>query len=176
MSRLARRDRTRGQGLAEFALVLPIIVLLLVAVFDIGRGVYAYNSITNAARQGARVAVVNQLYPADSVTTCNENMPVEDSNPTGSPTWSARACAAASATSLGIRPSQVSVAYAAPSGVPLVCPSSPSPSSSAPFHVGCLVTVTVAYQWSPLTPIIANFLGPITMRGTSSMPIERVFP
>ena len=44
----------------EFALIFPIMMLLLVAVFDAGRLVFAYNDITNAARVGARTAIVNQ--------------------------------------------------------------------------------------------------------------------
>jgi Flp pilus assembly protein TadG len=171
-----RRSRERGQGLAEIGLVLPIIVLLLIAVFDMGRAVYAYNTITDAARQGARVAVVNQLYPGDADAQCSESMPVEDSNPTGNPTWSARACAAASALALGVGPSQVAISYSPPSGVTLDCPAGPSPSASAPFHVGCMVSVTVTYQWAPITPLIGTFIGPITMQATSKMPIERVFP
>ena len=55
-----RATGSRGQGLVEFALVLPIFVLLLVALFDLGRAVFAYNTITNAAREGARLAIVNQ--------------------------------------------------------------------------------------------------------------------
>jgi Flp pilus assembly protein TadG len=44
----------------EFALVLPVFVLTLVSLFDLGRGVFAYNTLTNAAREGARLAIVNQ--------------------------------------------------------------------------------------------------------------------
>jgi hypothetical protein len=58
-----RRARRRGQGLVEFALVLPIFVFVLVALFDLGRAVFAWNTITNAAREGARVAIVNQDVP-----------------------------------------------------------------------------------------------------------------
>jgi Flp pilus assembly protein TadG len=54
------RRRERGQGLVEFALVFPIMMLVLVAIFDLGRLVFAYNDITNAARTGARAAIVNQ--------------------------------------------------------------------------------------------------------------------
>lgn len=54
-----RRSR-RGQSLVEFALVFPILILVLVAVFDLGRLVFAYNNVTNAARTGARVAIVDQ--------------------------------------------------------------------------------------------------------------------
>jgi Flp pilus assembly protein TadG len=59
-TRLVGREASRGQGLVEFALVFPILMLLLVAIFDVGRLVFAYNDITNAARVGARVAIVNQ--------------------------------------------------------------------------------------------------------------------
>jgi len=50
----------RGQGLVEFALIFPILIVLLLAIFDAGRLVFAYNDITNAARVGARVAIVDQ--------------------------------------------------------------------------------------------------------------------
>jgi Flp pilus assembly protein TadG len=175
----SRRGAERGQALAETALILPIIVLLLVAVVDIGRGVYAYTSIANAARQGARVAAVNQLYPAETDTQCSENMPVEDLTDGGTPTWSARACAANAATSLGIRPGSVVVSYAAPAGSTLACPAGPAPaapSANTPFHVGCVVNVTVSYTWSPITPLIGNLVGAITMSSTSQMLVERVFP
>ncbi len=176
MKARGRSTRARGQGLVEFALVFPVIVLLLVAVFDIGRAVYAYNSVTNAARQGARVAAVNQLYPADSVTVCNESMPVEDTAVGTTPTWSARACAASAAVSLGVQPSQVALGYAPPAGVTLDCPAGPAPSAATPFHVGCIVSVTVTYRWSAITPIIGGLMGPITMSSTAQMPVERVFP
>ena len=179
MSGRGRGSAERGQGLAEFALIFPIVVLLLIAVFDIGRGVYAYTSIANAARMGARVAAVNQLYPDTSDTQCAENMPVEDLTLGGTPTWSARACAASAATSLGLSPSNVTVSYAAPSGTTLTCPAGPapaSPSANTPFHVGCIASVTVSYSWAPITPLIGSFVGPITMTSTSQMPVERVFP
>jgi Flp pilus assembly protein TadG len=177
--RRSRRGAQRGQALVETALILPIIVLLLVAVFDIGRGVYAYNSIANASRVGARIAAVNQLYPNESDTQCAENMPVEDVSSTGTPSWSARACAAAAATSLGLRPSSVTISYAAPAGTTLTCPvgpAPPAPNLNTPFHVGCIATVTVTYSWRPITPLIGNLVGPITMTTTSQMPVERVFP
>ena len=53
--RRARRDR--GANLVEFALVTTFVLLpLLVGVVDIGRAFYAYVTITNAAREGARMA------------------------------------------------------------------------------------------------------------------------
>ena len=49
-----------GQSMVEFALILPLFVLLLVGLFDIGRAVYAYNTVNNAAREAGRLAIVDQ--------------------------------------------------------------------------------------------------------------------
>jgi TadE-like protein len=54
------RQSERGQGLTEFALIFPVFILLLVLVFDFGRAIYAHHTISNAARQAARVAIVDQ--------------------------------------------------------------------------------------------------------------------
>lgn len=58
--RRSRTIRRRGQALVEFALVIPIFLLILVGLFDLGSAVFSYNSITNAAREGARLGIVNQ--------------------------------------------------------------------------------------------------------------------
>lgn len=52
-----RRDRSRGQALVEFALILPIFVLLLTGMLDFGAGLYSRMTVINAAREGARAAV-----------------------------------------------------------------------------------------------------------------------
>jgi len=54
------KTRARGQALAEFGLVLPLLVLLFMMIFDFGRLIYAYNTVSNAARAGARAAIVDQ--------------------------------------------------------------------------------------------------------------------
>jgi hypothetical protein len=47
---------SRGQALVEFALVLPILALLLVVAIDFGRVFFGWVSLTNAARIGANYA------------------------------------------------------------------------------------------------------------------------
>lgn len=54
----ARHDR--GQTLVEFALIVPLFLLIVIGLFDVGRGVFAYNTVANSARAAARVAIVNQ--------------------------------------------------------------------------------------------------------------------
>ena len=48
-----------GQGLAEFAMILPVLVLILMTVFDFGCAVYAYSVVNSAAREGARYALAH---------------------------------------------------------------------------------------------------------------------
>lgn len=50
----------RGQSLVEFALLLPVFILIVVVIFDLGRAVYYYSAIYNAAREGARNGVVTR--------------------------------------------------------------------------------------------------------------------
>ena len=49
----------RGQSLVEFALLLPLLLLILVLLFDLGRAVYYYSVIHNAAREGARYGIIS---------------------------------------------------------------------------------------------------------------------
>lgn len=52
-------SRDRGQALVEFALVIPIILLLMVGLFDLGRVVFINNSLSDGARHGARHAATD---------------------------------------------------------------------------------------------------------------------
>jgi hypothetical protein len=43
--------------LIEFALISPVLLLLLFGIIDIGRAVFYYDTVNHAAREGARIAV-----------------------------------------------------------------------------------------------------------------------
>ena len=61
MLRLIRRRKKngeKGQALAEFALLVPIFLLLLFAIVDFGMGFHSWITVTNAAREGARLGAV----------------------------------------------------------------------------------------------------------------------
>jgi len=45
--------------MVEFALILPAFLLLSVMVFDLGRVIYYYSTIHNAAREGARYGIIH---------------------------------------------------------------------------------------------------------------------
>jgi hypothetical protein len=47
----------RSQALIEFALVSPVLLMLLFGIVDIGRAVFYFDTVNHAAREGARTAV-----------------------------------------------------------------------------------------------------------------------
>ncbi len=53
----------RGQNLVEFALVLPVLMILLLGLLDVGRLFYAYTGITGAAAEGAAYGVTAARRP-----------------------------------------------------------------------------------------------------------------
>ncbi|OFW12778.1 MAG: hypothetical protein A3F70_09640 [Acidobacteria bacterium RIFCSPLOWO2_12_FULL_67_14] len=53
----AGRDE-RGQALIETALTFPLVLLLSISVFEFGRAFQHWQVVTNAAREGARLAVL----------------------------------------------------------------------------------------------------------------------
>lgn len=152
MSALVRRLRRvrggsagHGQALAEFALAIPLVLLLLVAVFDVGRAVFAYNAITNAAREGARLAIVNQ-----DVT-------------------SVRARTAGQASGIATT-SDVSVAFIeSATGDPCT-----GTGGNPALAIGCSAHVTVTASWRAITPLIGNIIGPLTFSAAASLPVEFV--
>nr|HID14178.1 hypothetical protein [Anaerolineae bacterium] len=50
---------SQGQGLVEFALILPLLLLLVMGIIEFGYVFTVYSSLFNAAREGARYGVVN---------------------------------------------------------------------------------------------------------------------
>jgi Flp pilus assembly protein TadG len=151
----------RGQGLVEFALVFPILVLLLFGIVDFGRAIYAYNTVASAARDGVRVAVVNQNTTATGCTP--------GSATTGPDTTkiSPHDCAVASAIMLGgvtatvIYRDITDTTTCGGNGLP---------------QVGCLAEVTVNSTFQPITPVIGNIVGSVTLSATSKQPVEFVCP
>ncbi len=56
--RITGRKRTTGQALLEFALVLPLLLMLVCAIFDFGWMVFNYSQLYNGLREGLRFGSV----------------------------------------------------------------------------------------------------------------------
>jgi Flp pilus assembly protein TadG len=167
--RLHRADEARGQALVEFALILPILILLLVGIFDFGRAIYAFNTVNNAAREAVRIAIVDQ--------NCNvvgqeaegraSSLNVDWTLPAGTP--AAQCLSAASDVHIEYLEADYSGAgtYTDSCDPGQVSPNGP--------RLGCIAQVTVEYNYSAATPIIGNLIGNLTLTGVSQQPIERTY-
>ena len=147
----AQRGRFRGrkgQSLVEFALILPVLLLVLFGVFDFGRAIYAYNAVSNSAREGGRTAVVNQ--------TASE----------------IRDRAAAQATALGIDATSTSCPPSGASGVCVEFKNAALTAACSPPNLGCVAVITVKWSMTPLTPIIGRIIGPIAISSTTKQAVE----
>lgn len=56
----------RGQSLVEFALIIPILLMLLFGIVDFGRIFHAYLTIDHAGREGARAVAIGK---GDTIAT-----------------------------------------------------------------------------------------------------------
>jgi Flp pilus assembly protein TadG len=145
-----RRRNGRGQALVEFALVIPIFLLVLVAIFDLGRAVFAYNTLTNAAREGARIAIVNQYKPTIVARAKQQTAIVELNDP-----------------SVRVDFWQVNA-----DGTP------DTSSQCALIAVGCLAVVSFEATYQPITPLIGNiiFKNGVTFTARSVLSVEYSCP
>jgi uncharacterized protein (UPF0333 family) len=61
-----------GQSMVEFALILPLMVLVIVGIFELGRAFFAFIAISNAAREGVRM----YTFTPDDTTIADINITV----------------------------------------------------------------------------------------------------
>jgi Flp pilus assembly protein TadG len=59
------RKNQRGAALIETAFTIPIILLISVSIFEFGRAYQTWQVLTNAAREGARIAILTDKTDAD---------------------------------------------------------------------------------------------------------------
>jgi hypothetical protein len=71
------RTRQRGQAMVEFSLVFILFIGLIVALFDLGRGVYVYNGVSEAAREIARRTIVHPGSPLGQSTQTQQTVSVQ---------------------------------------------------------------------------------------------------
>jgi Flp pilus assembly protein TadG len=156
---LRRRPSSRGQSLVEFALILPIFLLILFGLFDMGRAVYAWSTINNAAREAARLLIVDQTWALEGGTVVFSH---------------ARAEALRQSVALAIDNDQVSIDFRDPDvlDTPNSCEDVEDDPSTV--RLGCVAAVTVDYSFTPATPVIGQIIGSMTLEGESRFSIEAI--
>ncbi len=122
--------RSRGQAVVEFALVVPVLVLLLLITIDFGRAFFTYVQVNNAAREGAAYGAAQPTDTSGITTRAQQEINAQaqkGENPlsVGSPTC------------------------ALPSGTTIDCAIAPGGGGT-----GNTITVAVSENFSFLTPLI----------------------
>ena len=56
--KINEKNKSRGQTLVEFAILLPVFMMIVFIILDFGRAIYYYSLIQNAAREGTRYGII----------------------------------------------------------------------------------------------------------------------
>jgi Flp pilus assembly protein TadG len=153
-----KREKSRGQTLVEFALILPVFLVLTLGVVDGARVFSAYIAITNGAREGALFAAQSTNYNKWCSTTSTVACPA-----------SSTGYQAADPDNIAYRIQQETsgltqgnITLSAPT-----CDTTPCSSSSTK------VTVTVQYSMSLLVPLVSTLMGsPVRMTAATTAVIQ----
>jgi Flp pilus assembly protein TadG len=148
------RRRTRGQALTEFALVLPIFVIVIFGIIDLGRYVFTANAMSNAAREGARIGSVGSR-PAECAALSREGCVI----------------AYAASHAWGVPTANVTTTVtceAVAAGDP-----TPNPVAVSSCSTDDLLKVRSQTDFTLLTPLIAQFIGNVTVSGESRVTVNQ---
>lgn len=145
--------RRAGQALVEFALVVPLFLLLVLGVIEGGRLVFTYHEVSAAAKEGARYAAAHGCKAATPVATAAA---VEEHILAVTPGLEAGALT-------------VSAQWTADGGVPPE-PYDPNCQGQA-NRPGALVVVEVRYAYQPLVGMVFG-TGPLTLTGQSELRVH----
>jgi len=162
--------RLRGQSLVEFALILPIFLLVLFGLVDMGRAVYANSTLSQASREAARLVSVQASWVGSTAPSCNTaEGPVcpADLNALRTNALDAANRMMAPFGTIAASDFHLSCATTPPSGdwvsPPHAC------TVRAPLN---LASVRVEMDFEAITPIIAQLIGLISLSGSATMVIN----
>jgi Flp pilus assembly protein TadG len=169
------RERSLGQGLVEFGLVLPIFLAILIGMVDLGRAVWANNSVANAAREAARFASVHGGSCEDLTSTgcvAANYCPVGPAAPTAAIPAASSSCPYPSPSKQSIYDTATSYLIAGGTGTVITAcygsACSGNTNTASTNLRGTPVTVTVTSQ---VPMILGSFLGvgTVNVSGTSTV-------
>jgi hypothetical protein len=151
-----------GQSMIEFALVLPVVLLVITGVFDVARAVWEENTLAYAAREGTRYAIVHGTGYC-SPSTCPDPDPAGvawKNNQTG-------VIDAVKRASVGIgSPITVTVEWPGPDGI--------ANNDDDCYDRNCPVTVVATTNFVPLPSYyMLGSAFQITLKGGSQLVIQR---
>ena len=65
---MSKKDpkKSKGQAMLEFALVLPLLLMVVYGLIEVGRAVFIYSSVTNASREASRYGSAYGFIPGET--------------------------------------------------------------------------------------------------------------
>ena len=142
----------RGASMVEFALAATAFLLVLFGIIEFGRALYMYHTVDNAARLGARWAMVR------GATSCSDSKPVDkcDATPDDIQTYVRDTVPLADSGTLNVATAWSGGAF----GTGSTCPAPPSPGpgtlTTGGNKGGYLVCVTVTYPFKFAIPFVST--------------------
>jgi PKD repeat protein len=166
MHRLATRlrthlhSRTRGQSLVEFALVLPIIMMLTLTALDFGRVYLGYINLQNMARVAANFAANNPL-----AWTASTDPVVQVNRDAAKAKYQKEILGDASASNCNLP--MVGGVQIAPA------PTFTDADGDGTPEIGDVATVGVSCTFGVITPVISNIVGgSVQVSAASKFPVK----
>ena len=98
-----KRDSERGAAAVEFAILLPLLLMLVLGTIEFGRAYNAQITLTNAARDGVRVMAINNDPAAAKTAAQKAAASVSSTIPTSDITLSSNTCSTGNQVTLTIK-------------------------------------------------------------------------
>jgi len=165
MSSGGERKWCNGQALVEFALVAPILFVLILGIIEAGRFIFYYHSLNNGIREGARYAIV---HGENAFDRCPSGPLPPGSNANNCDPAGDKVREAVRRGSFGLNPSGFTYGWPGDPRFPLYFHADGSPNGSNVS--GNNVLVRVEYAYTALIPI--DFLPDLTIRSESKLVIN----
>lgn len=160
MIKTKNRKKNKGQGIVEFALVLPITLLIVFGVIEFGYLLFVFSSVNSSSRDAARYGIAVgevasgdlRYYDCDGILDAGLRV----------------------GRYAGILDTDFSISYDSGPGTPTVysdCASLAALGGVDSIQFGDRIVVTVDHYYQPLITYMGLDVGPFTMSSTSSRTI-----
>lgn len=153
-----KNRKTQGQGIVEFAIVLPVVLLIVFGVIELGFLLFTYSSVNSAAREAARYGIAigdvgadQRYYDCDGIVEAGLRI----------------------GRFAGMTSSDIAIAYDHGPGtaqIPGGCPTMASNGGDG-VTFGDRIVISVNHQYNPLISYMGLNITPFTMRSTSARTI-----
>ena len=162
-----------GQSLVEFSLILPVFLLILFGAIDAGRFVFTDNTLSQAAREGARLGAVEASWIGSADPSCGQ--PAGPVCPANVAALASDITTAANRMVGGLGAiTSVEIRCDSPGSAPPTVPwATPGPTTTCANQTqGNLLSVRIKFNFNPVTPVAGRLIGSVVRQAAATMVIN----